>query len=74
MEEFTIFLTDKFQILQPLFEKQTIGTRLKGITQAVTSTLKDMLGPMKNKHKEWMTIETLKILEESKRNKAAVSN
>lgn len=42
--------------------------------EAVTSTCQEVLGPMKHSHKEWISTETLKKIEERYQKKANVNN
>ena len=73
-EEFSITLSNKFQALQELMEEETIDERWQKVKGALTSTCNEVLGPRTLKHKEWISTETLKKIEERKAKKAAVNN
>ena len=55
-------------------EEETIDERWQKVKGAVTSTCNEVLGPRTSKHKGWISIETLKKIEERKAKKAAVNN
>ncbi|KAJ8342710.1 hypothetical protein SKAU_G00326380 [Synaphobranchus kaupii] len=66
LEEFKVPLSNKFQVLQELLEEETIDEKWQGIKEAVTSTCQGVLGTKKHSHKEWISAETLKKIEERK--------
>lgn len=74
LEEFKITLANKFQVLQEQREEDTIEKKWKSIRTAVTATCQEILGQNKQNHKEWMTAETLKRIEERKGKKALRNN
>nr|KAG5692145.1 hypothetical protein BaRGS_020693 [Batillaria attramentaria] len=74
LHEFQIILSNKFQVLQELLEEETIDETWQGVKEAVTSTCKEVLGPKKFSHKEWISADTLKMIEERKAKKVAVNN
>nr|KAG5708387.1 hypothetical protein BaRGS_034418 [Batillaria attramentaria] len=74
LHEFQIVLSNKFQVLQELLEEETIDETWQGVKEAVTSTCKEVLGPKKFSHKEWISVDTLKMIEERKAKKVAVNN
>lgn len=51
-----------------------IEERRQSFKETVTSTYKEVLGKKKYNHKEWMTAETLKKVEERKGKVATVNN
>ncbi|MBN3278047.1 CFDP2 protein, partial [Polyodon spathula] len=74
LEQFTISLSNKFQVLQELLEEETIDEKWQGVKEALSSTCQEVLGIKKHNQKEWMSIETLKMTEKRKMKKAAVNN
>ena len=73
-EDFSITLSNKFKALQELMEEETIDERWQKVKGAVTSTCNEVLGLRTLKHKDWISTETLKKIEERKAKKAAVNN
>lgn len=73
-EEFKITLTNKYQVLGELLEEDTIDAKWKTIKEAVTSSCQEVLGPRKYNHKEWISAETMKKVQERKDKKAAVNS
>lgn len=61
------------QVLQERIEEETIE-EWQNFTEAVTSTCKEVLGIKKHSHKEWMTAEIMKNIEERKKKKEAMNN
>ena len=56
LEEFNIKLQNRFEVLQDLMvEEESIEGRWKGIKDSVTETCKEVLGPVRRSHKEWMS-------------------
>lgn len=73
-EEFKIALANKFQILQDLPEEESIDKRWQGVKEAFTSPCQEVLGPRKLCHKEWISAESIRRIEERKMKKAALNN
>ena len=74
LEEFKISLSNKFQVLHELLEEETINRKWQGVKDAVSSTCQEVLGPKKHSVKEWISTESLKLIEKRKLKKAAVNN
>lgn len=76
VEQYKITLRNKFQVLQELVveeENSTDGTQ-KVVKDVVTTTCKEALGPKERNHKEWISPESPKRVEERKEKKAALNN
>ncbi|KAL3863347.1 hypothetical protein ACJMK2_005107, partial [Sinanodonta woodiana] len=73
-EKFKITLSNKFQVLEELLEEETIEDRWKRVKEAVTSTCQEVLGPKTYTHKEWISTETLRKIQERRKKKTAVNN
>lgn len=73
-EVFTATLKNRFQVLQERIEEETIEEKWQSFEEAVTSTCKEVLSMKKHSHKDWMTAETLKKIEERKKKKEAMNN
>ena len=73
-EEFKITLSNKFQVLNELLDEETIDGKWKELKEAVQTTCQEVLGNRKQVHKEWITAETLKTIEERKAKKAKMNN
>ena len=75
-ETFGIMLKNKFQTLQELDEEeeQRIDGMWKNVKEAITTTCKETLGPQKSSHKEWISAESMKRVEDRKEKKAALNN
>ncbi|XP_073714068.1 uncharacterized protein [Misgurnus anguillicaudatus] len=75
LEEFRVALSNKFQILQEVEEEEdTVDNRWKRVKETITTTCSDVLGPSKCQHKEWLSTETLRKIQERKKKKAALNN
>ena len=72
-DEFKITLSNKFQVLREMLDEESIDGKWKGVKKAVQSTCQEVLGSRKHGHKEWITAETLKTIEERKRKKAELN-
>ena len=72
-EEFKLTLSNKFQVLQELLEEESIDHKWHGLREALTSTCQEVLGPKKTDHKEWISAETFRKIEERKKKKDAVN-
>ena len=66
-------LSNKFQVLQELLEEESIDHKWHGLREALTSTCQEVLGPKKSDHKEWISAETFRKIEERKKKKDAVN-
>ena len=73
-EEFIIALKNKFEILQELHEEDNIPNGWQKVKEALRTTCQEILGPRKHQHKEWITTETIRIIEDRKNKKAIVNN
>ena len=65
-QEFNSVLLNKFQVLEELLEEDTINDKWQATRESFTSTCKEVLGPEKQHHKEWISAETLKKIEGKK--------
>ncbi|KAH9579334.1 hypothetical protein MS3_00009519 [Schistosoma haematobium] len=74
--EFKIALNNRFQALHDLLkeEETTMEANWKGIKEALTSTYQEVLGLKKHHHKEWISVETLDSIKETKNKKTAINN
>ena len=68
-QEFKIVLINKFQVLEEKPEGETINEKWQAVKESFTSTCKEVLGSIKQHHKEWILAGTLKKIEERKRKK-----
>ena len=73
-EEFIIALKNKFEILQELHEEDNIPNGWQKVKEALRTTCQEILGPRNHQHKEWITTETIRIIEDRKNKKAIVNN
>ncbi|VDP77434.1 unnamed protein product, partial [Schistosoma mattheei] len=75
LNKFMIVLSNKFQAFHGLLngEGTTVESNWKGIKEAITSTCHEVLGHKKHHHKEWITIDTLDKIQESRNKKAAIN-
>ncbi|VDP70230.1 unnamed protein product [Schistosoma mattheei] len=55
-------------------EETTMEDNWKSIKEALTSTCHEVLGLKKHHHKEWISMETLGVVQERKNKKTAISN
>ncbi|VDP29256.1 unnamed protein product [Schistosoma mattheei] len=76
LSEFKIALNNRFQALQDLLkeEETTMEDKWKDMKEAFTSMYQGVLGIKKHHHKEWISIETLDKIKESKNKKTAINN
>ena len=74
-EEFKLTLSNKFQVLEELREDQDlcIQEEWSALRVAFSDTCKEVLGPKKISHKDWISAGTLKLIHERKEKKAAVN-
>ncbi|VDP69465.1 unnamed protein product [Schistosoma curassoni] len=70
-----IVLSSKFQAFLDLLngEGTNIERNWKGIKEAINSTCHEVLGHKKHHHKEWITVDTLKKIQERRNKKAAIN-
>ena len=74
-EEYRLKLSNKFEVLQDLFEDESnIDSQWQHIKNALTSTCQEVLGYRKFQQKEWISAETQQKIQTRKEKKAAVSN
>ena len=73
-EEFKITLTNKFQVLQEMLDEETIDRKWQRMKEAVQTTCQEVLGNRKQAHKEWISANTLKLIEDRKKKKAEINN
>ena len=70
--EYSIALTNRFQALQYL-EEENIDEQWRKTKEVVTSTCNEILGRKKHNHKEWITQNTLDLVTDRKKKKAAIN-
>ncbi|CAH8650638.1 unnamed protein product [Schistosoma curassoni] len=75
LNEFKIVLSNKFQAFHDLLngEGTTMESNWKGIEEAITSTSHEVLVHKKHHHKEWVTVDTLDMIQKRRNKKAAIS-
>ncbi|VDP33124.1 unnamed protein product [Schistosoma margrebowiei] len=75
LNKFKIVLSNKFQAFHDLLngEGTTVESNWKGIKEAITSTCHEVLGHKKHHHKEWITVDTLDMIQERRNKKAAIN-
>ncbi|VDP43767.1 unnamed protein product [Schistosoma margrebowiei] len=76
LNKFKIVLSNKLQAFHDLLngEGTTVESNWKGIKEAITSTCHEVLGHKKHHHKEWITVDTLDKIQESRNKKAAINS
>ncbi len=74
LNEFKLHMSNRFQVLQELIEEETIEETWEKTKSILTSTCEEVLGPIKRQAKEWISADTMKIIEERKRKKATLNN
>ena len=73
-EAFTVTLRKRFQVLQELTNKDIDAHDLwKGMKDALTETCQEALGPKKNQHKDWISVDTLQKIQAKRLKKEAVN-
>ncbi|VDO71959.1 unnamed protein product [Schistosoma mattheei] len=72
LNKFKIVLSNRFQAFHDLLngEETTMESNWKGIKEAITSTCHEVLGHKKHHHKEWITVDTLDMIQERRNKKA----
>ena len=73
-EEFKVAVSNRFEALQNLDGNEDIEQNWKAIKESVTSACQEILGPRKYNHKEWITQDTLKLVEERREKKAKINS
>ncbi|VDP72048.1 unnamed protein product [Schistosoma curassoni] len=75
LDKSKIALSNKFQSGPDLLNRgrNTMDSNWKGIKKAVTSTCHEVLGHNKQRHKEWITVETLDNIQERRKKKAVIN-
>ena len=73
-EEFRITLSNRFQVLQEVSEEMSIEDKWNQIKSATISTCNEILGPKKSKHKEWISNNTIREIEDRRVKKSQVLN
>ena len=71
-EEFQLSLSNRFEILADLPDDTPVEERWNKYKEATIETCREVLGPRKFDHKEWISAETVKNLEERRTKHAAV--
>ena len=71
---FTVTLRNRFQVLQELITNDTDAQDLwKETNEALTETCQEVLGPKKNHHKDWISVDTLQKIQARRLKKEAVN-
>ena len=71
---FTVTLRNRFQVLQELITNDTDAQDLwKETNEALTETCQEVLGPKKNQHKDWISVDTLQKIQARRLKKEAVN-
>ena len=75
-QEFSLSLTNKYQVLQELIEEEevTIDSQWQKVKGAFVSTCQEVVGPKRHQQKEWISANTLRKIQERRQKKAAVNN
>ena len=71
--EFQIQLRNRFQVLADIEDEQDVESQWLGIKRIFNTTCEDVLGPKKVEHKEWITQNTLELVERRRELKARVA-
>ncbi|VDP42983.1 unnamed protein product [Schistosoma curassoni] len=76
LNKFKIALNNRFQALKDLLKEgeTTMEDNWKSVKEALTSTCQEVLGLNKHHHKEWISIETLDRIKQTKNKKIAINN
>lgn len=70
---FRVEVSNKYQVLQELMYEETLDSAWNRVKEAFVSTCREVLGPKKHHHKEWISVKTLNKIQERKKKKAAMS-
>ncbi|VDO89823.1 unnamed protein product, partial [Schistosoma curassoni] len=75
LNKFEIVLSNKSQAFHDLLngEGTTMESNWMGIKEAITSTSHEVLGHKKHHHEEWITIDTLDKIQETRNKKEAIN-
>ncbi|VDP48757.1 unnamed protein product [Schistosoma curassoni] len=75
LKEFKKLHSNRLQAFHDLLngEGTTVESNWKEIKEAITSTCHDVLGHKKHHHKEWITVDTLDMIQERRNKKAAIN-
>ncbi|VDP36689.1 unnamed protein product [Schistosoma margrebowiei] len=73
--EFKITLSNRFQAFHDLLNREgtTMENNWRGIKETITSTCHEVLDHKKHHHKEWITVDTLDMIQERRNKKAAIN-
>ena len=71
-EEFQLQLRNRFEVLADLREDQDVEEQWLGLKDAIISTCEEVLGVKQTEHKEWISQETLQLIEKRRGLKAEV--
>jgi hypothetical protein len=74
LQEYNIAVKNKYQALQEIDELTTVEEHWKGIKETITTSCHEILGVKKYKHKDCITNDTLKKVQERKDKKAVVNS
>ena len=75
LDEFRVTVKNRYQILQDLMEEdETVGSSWKVVKESFVAACKEVLGPKKYHHKDWISAETLSKIRTRKEKKAAVNS
>ncbi|XP_061164542.1 uncharacterized protein LOC133173578 [Saccostrea echinata] len=74
LQEYKIAVKNKYQVLQEKGEVTTFEDHWKGIKETITTSCHEILGVKKYHHKEWITNDTLRKVQERKAKKAGVNS
>ena len=76
LQEFKLALSNRFQALQELTEENeaTIDTVWSTAKETIKTVCQQVLGPQKHKHKEWISTDSLKKIEQRRERKAALNH
>ncbi|VDO67431.1 unnamed protein product [Schistosoma margrebowiei] len=75
LNKFKIVLSNKFQAFHDLLNEvgTTVESNKKRIKEAITSTCHVVLGQKRHHHKEWITVDTLDMIQERRNKKTAIN-
>jgi len=75
-DDFTVTIQNKYAILQELLEddETDVNTAWQQSKEIWTGACEEVLGKKKRHHKEWISVDTLKKIEERKKKKDAINS
>ncbi|VDP48525.1 unnamed protein product, partial [Schistosoma curassoni] len=75
LNKFKIVLSNKIHAFHDLLNGEgiTVESNWKGIKEALTSKCHEVFGHKKHHHKEWITVDTLDMIQERRNKKAAIN-